>query len=257
MSYFNKLSYIIAFIFICISIPGLGKCDIKDGLIAYFDFEEGKGTLLKDGSGNKNDAEIKGKVEWVDGKYGKGLKFDGKDSYADISPGTIEPFDSVTMTAWVKISKKPSSHSYNIVGMTSGPGSGFYIELYAVDLAAWLCPPNINASFPYPSDFSEWHHVAAVYSSTEIRLYIDGQLKSRGAGAKLPDINSLPFRISGDHSEVENWAGSIDGIIDEVKLYGRTLDDKEIIETTGPMQGMNIAPCESVSALWGKIKVST
>lgn len=241
-------------IFVYLSSAELGHCDIKEGLIAYFSFDEGKGTSLKDGSGNKHDAEIKGKAEWVDGKYGKALKFDGKDSYAEIAPGTIDPFDSVTMTAWVKVSKMPSTHSYNIVGMTLGPGSGFYIELYKVDLAAWLCPPNINASFPYPGDFSEWHHVAGVYSSSEIRLYIDGQMKSRGAGAKLPDIKSLPFRISGDHPETGNWAGSIDGIIDEVRLYGRTLNDKEIIETMKPMQGMNVAPRESVLTLWGKIK---
>ncbi len=39
---------------------------------------------------------------------------------------------------------------------------------------------------------------------------------------------SYPFRISGDHTEQAGWGGSIDGVIDEVRLYERSLDANEM-----------------------------
>ena len=46
------------------------------GIVAYWPFDEGKGKDTKDASGNGNDGEIHD-AEWVDGKFGKALEFDG------------------------------------------------------------------------------------------------------------------------------------------------------------------------------------
>ena len=114
--------------------------DIQEGLVAYFQFEEGNGDELDDSSGLGNNATISGDVEWVEGKYDKGMQFDGESSYVDIPPGTVGPFEAVTITAWVKLVKMPTTYSYNIAGMSTGPGSGLYVELYNVNLAAWADP---------------------------------------------------------------------------------------------------------------------
>lgn len=45
-------------------------------------FEDGDGETAKDSSGLGNDGTIFG-PEWVDGKIGKALKFDGADDYVD------------------------------------------------------------------------------------------------------------------------------------------------------------------------------
>lgn len=236
-----------------ISSQAVGQTN--EGLVAYFKFEEGKGKTLNDYSGIGNDATITGDVEWVEGKYNRGLKFDGKSSYADIPTGKVGPlFEAVTITAWVKVAKMPSSHSYNIAGMTTGPGSGFYVELYAVVLAAWQCQPNnTNASTPYPTTFNEWHHLAGVYTGKEILLYIDGEQKANGPGAALPSVAGLPFRISGNHSEVSDWAGSLDGVIDEVRLYNRALGSDEIKDSMKEI-GMVVTPAGSLFTTWSKVK---
>jgi beta-galactosidase len=229
--------------------------DIQEGLVAYFQFEEGDGDELDDSSGLGNNASISGDVEWVEGKYDKGMQFDGESSYAEIPPGTVGPFEAVTMTAWVKLAKMPSTNSYNITGMTTGPGSGLYVELYSVALAAWQCQPNnTNASIPYPTMFDEWHHLTGVYNGADIILYIDGEEKAKGAGATLPDVTSLPFRISGDHSELANWAGSIDGVVDEVRLYGRALEPDEVKDAMESAEGKAVTLAGKLSTTWGEAK---
>ena len=228
--------------------------DTQEGLLAYFKCEEGGGKDLVDSSGEGNDADIKGDVEWVDGKYDKGVKFDGKSSYAEIAPGRLGPFDEATLAAWIKINKKPTAHSYNIAGMTTGPGQGFYLELYPVNLTAWQCGPNMNATVPYVATFGDWHHVAAVYSGDDIRIYIDGEMKTKAGGTALPKVTAMPFRIGGDHGELQEWGGSIDGIVDEVRLYDRALSDDDVKEAMNPDQGQAVTAAAKLLATWASIK---
>lgn len=227
---------------------------IEDGLVVYFTFDEGKGKTITDFSGMGNDADIKGNVEWVEGKYDKGMQFDAKASYAEVSAGIIDQLEAVTITAWVKIEKMPTTHSYNIAGISRGAGTGLYVELYAVNLSAWQCfPNNTNASVPYVANFNEWHHIAGIYSGKEILLYIDGEHKAKGAAGDLPDTFTFPFRISGDHPETDTWGGSLNGVIDEVRLYGRVLSPDEI-KTTMSQLNVSVSLLDSLSSTWSKIK---
>lgn len=52
-----------------------------DGLVAYWDFDEGSGTIAKDKSGNGNDGTIHG-ATYVNGRYGKALSFNGEGDLA-------------------------------------------------------------------------------------------------------------------------------------------------------------------------------
>ena len=246
------LMIIVAFLFDSVS------ADITDGLIAYFKFEKDDKKSLMDSSGLNHHANIFGDVKWVEGKYGKGMQFDGKSSYADIPARTFDAFDAITITAWVKIMKMPSSHSYNIAGLTTGPGAGMYVELYAVNLAAWQCQPNnTNASFAYPANFNEWHHVGAIYDGSKILLYIDGEQKAQGGGAKLPSVTSYPFRISGDHTELAGWGGSLDGIIDEIRLYERALNANEMRASMEESGNKFLVTLKGkLTSTWAKIKTN-
>ena len=55
---------------------------IEYGLILYYPFDDGKGTKVKDFSGNEHDGTIldDSKVEWVDGQkdFGGALNFSGQ-----------------------------------------------------------------------------------------------------------------------------------------------------------------------------------
>ena len=62
-----------------------------EGLVGAWLFDEGKGNVAKDASGNGHDGEIR-KAKWVDGKFGKALEFNGD--------GAVELFHTRTTLPW-------------------------------------------------------------------------------------------------------------------------------------------------------------
>jgi len=78
----------------------------------------------------------------------------------------------------------------------------------------------------------QWYHVAGTYDGTEIRVYINGNLEgSRTAPVSEPLVTStLPTGIG----HLPNWSVQwFEGIIDEVRVYGRALTPEEIAEHAG------------------------
>ena len=253
----KPIGFLVLAILFAFSVLVIGRANgqvVEEGLLAYFRFEEGDGEDLIDDSGLGNDAVIEGDVEWVEGKYENGMQFDGETGVAEIAAGAFDPFEEITMTAWLKLESIPPDFSYNIVGMTNGPGNGIYLEMYPGTLAAWQCGPNLNSSTPYGATFNEWHHVAGVYTGEKITIYIDGEQKSQGDGTTLPNVGGSPFRISGDHPAAVGHCGSIDGAIDEVRLYNRALDADEIKGTMASIGGEAVTSKDKLSITWGGLK---
>jgi len=72
-----------------------------DTIVGMWLFDEGKGNVATDESGNGLDGEFEGKPKWVDGKFGQALEFDGKGAYVQI-PGHDNPNKAITVSAWAK-----------------------------------------------------------------------------------------------------------------------------------------------------------
>ena len=63
----------------------LAEADVRECSVAMWLFDEGTGKVAKDSSGNGNDGVLKNAPQWVVGKVGQALKFDGgKKSYVDV-----------------------------------------------------------------------------------------------------------------------------------------------------------------------------
>jgi hypothetical protein len=70
-----------------------------------------------------------------------------------------------------------------------------------------------------------WHHVAAVKEAGRLRLFVDGRVVALSAPAHPFDYDlstSHPLRIGAGPHEHFN------GLISDVRVYGRALDDGEI-----------------------------
>ena len=81
---------------------------LNEKLISYWSFDQPAGNTVHDDSKNGRKGLLKG-PQWVAGKYGNALKFDGKDDYVDLVPTSAKLFDNMrafTITAWVKPEKR-------------------------------------------------------------------------------------------------------------------------------------------------------
>ena len=66
--------------------------------IGQWHLDEGEGESTEDSSKGKNDGELMNGAEWVDGKLGKAVKFDGQDDCIQIP--TEELPEEYTLSAY-------------------------------------------------------------------------------------------------------------------------------------------------------------
>lgn len=75
----------------------------------------------------------------------------------------------------------------------------------------------------------EWHNVVVTYDgNSALKLFIDGALTSENkTGGAIPDVNSVqPIRIGSNSFVPDNY---FTGLVDEVRIWNRTLDHSEIL----------------------------
>jgi len=96
------------------------------GLVGYWRFEEGVGTTVKDSSGYGNNGILENSDgdEWVEGRFGQALEFDGSDDYVDCgNDSSLNTPDAITIEAWIK----PFANNKRIVSKDDGSSSREYM----------------------------------------------------------------------------------------------------------------------------------
>jgi hypothetical protein len=169
------------------------------------------------------------KPEWVDGKYGKALSFDGATTFVEVEDSTIlTPTEKITIATWVKISDF-SDYPYLIekcddVGTQKG-----YALLIWNDGKPLLALKDGTNNHEIKSDnaltLNVWYYLVATYDGNKMRLYRNGILDKEGnvdAFTIEPTTNKLHF---GSKYGAENW---LSGIMDESCIYNRDLTSEEI-----------------------------
>ncbi len=130
-------------------------------------------------------------------------------------------------TTWVKIGGNNLNSGWTSVVEYVSTLIDFRGKLYAgtgfsgnADAAVWSYGNNGYLSSTQTSQDDQWHHIAATYNGTSMRIYIDGVLDaSEDIAVTMPD-NTLPLYIgstygSGGRGEAQ---GYFKGQIDEVRL---------------------------------------
>ena len=76
------------------------------GQVGYWDMDDGSGYTARDSSDNKNDGTLihmDPSSDWVDGKVGGALDFDGDNDYVGLGTDVNDTYDDVvTVVAWLK-----------------------------------------------------------------------------------------------------------------------------------------------------------
>ena len=197
------------------------------GLVAHWTFDEGSGRVAYDSSGHGLHGTLVGGVSrtWSAGQ-GSVLAFDGIHAYVDCGEDPL--FDitgPITVAAWVNITSVPSDWRTIIAkGDSAWRLSAYQSErrfLFGAGGAPWLARV---AGFVEVAS-AEWHHVCGTYDGQRLRLYVDGLLDVEKPWTDPIPTNDYPVYIS---ENAEKPGRFWDGMIDDVRLYDRALNDGQI-----------------------------
>jgi hypothetical protein len=231
-----------------------------DGLVLYLTLDEGSGDVAGDSSGNGHDGVIDG-PDWVDGKYGKALKFAGAESGTFV---TVESTDALnvnelTFSAWINAENWDGTRQ--IVGKSVHGGCsgrvqyGLFSEAGIFRLRFETEAAAVNIDAPALPPANEWVNVAFTNDGAKATIYINGVAVVEGDVPGPLKTNDDPWRIAQD-CERTNYIFA--GAIDDVRLWNRALSADELNEFIGQgveiLGGTSVEPQNKLSTKWAKIK---
>ena len=219
------------------------KTATANGLVGHWKLDDASGTKATDSSGSGNTGTLtnfalSGAVSnWINGKRGGALDFDGTNDYIDAgTSATLKPAD-FTFSTWVKYDVLTN---YMSIASTSadpaGYANGWVLEGRDSPYVLRLFVAGTAATNPTQIQTGVWYHVVSKYvTSTNTKtLYVNGVAGTPvSSGSTLSYVSDNPFSIgaqrTGPTSAYPNqtWY-PFNGQIDESRLYNRALTDAEI-----------------------------
>lgn len=220
-----------------------------DTLLAYWSLDE----TVEDLSGNENHGEINGDPAWVEGKAGKALEFDGVDDFVFVEDSdSLDVVDALTLEAWIKPASIPGSGERKVVYKSDAylikvKGSKISSDVH---VNGWI--GSLYDTQPTPLD--EWYHVAVVYDGTAEILYINAVEVDRKERAGKISVTSKHLGIGAIQKDFDsNPYDFFEGIIDEIKIYSRSMDADELTEEMESTSSA-VNKAGKLATMWGDIK---
>ena len=217
-------------------------------------FEEGKGKMIKDISGNGNDGELKG-PKWDKGKFGGGLSFGGKSDFVEVPDSdSLDLTDGLTIEMWLYLNAHSTAGGNGVtketaykVGVRSDKKA--MIRMTTGKLAWGSAVLAGKTDVPLKS----WHHVAGTYDAKtgEAKIYLDGKEDgSSEIGGQIVPNDSVLWIGRGQ-------APYLDGFIDEVRISNIARAGQEIQNAMERgLEGLFAVSLEKKLAMtWVSIKV--
>jgi hypothetical protein len=227
----------------------------EQDLVGYWPFDEGSGKETADVSGNGHDGGFVGDPDWVEGKFGKALRFDGQSSYVLIPHDEgISPTEEITLAAWFKpgVTINPANNDYRLMSKNNDIFLLFNYE--QLGNLGFLIKDSGGTNHVVHSTTNEWaadewYHVAGTYDGKELKIYINGELEATAAYAGAAGSSGLDMWVGAD-----DLPAYFDGAVDEVRLYGAVLNDAEIKRIMD--EPAAVRPEDKLPATWGETKTA-
>lgn len=221
-----------------IAAPGAAARVGDKHLVAYWAFDEGRGTSAADKSGHGHTGFLMAGAAWTpDAKVGTGaISFPSAGGVETNSP-VINTTQSFTVSAWVKLANTDGYQTF--VSIDGEKISGFYLQLrgdthqFAFTMLhndtteAASTPTYAGANFA--PQVGAWCHVVGAYDAPAnmLALFVDGRLAATQSF-------TTPWQAFG-HTAIGrgkydgNFADFTNAEIDEVRIYDAALSPAAIM----------------------------
>jgi len=203
--------------------------DLKRGLVAYYPFNGN----ANDESGNSNNGKVTGAVLTSDrnGKLNSAYYFDGL-SFIDCGSSSFNFGNSdFSICLWVNSSTLSTSQS--LVSKEKSGSQEQQFRLIYIKNSIYFC---MNGSGFWNGDYTlqksinsqAWSFICIVKSGNEYSLHIDGA-RVRSISASVSYFaNNNNLLIGARYGNSTQYSDYFKGMIDEVRMYNRTLSELEI-----------------------------
>ncbi|MCA9390285.1 DUF2341 domain-containing protein, partial [candidate division WWE3 bacterium] len=236
------------------------------GPVMYYPFDENGGTAqVTDMSsaatqvnGTMNNFE---KADWIDGKFGSALNFDGTaggSEYIDL--GIPNVWGGITISTWFKldnqtngedprfISKAGGSLENNhlwMLGATDDTGTGDF--LLRARISGSGSTTTVIGTHDYLND-GQWYHAAVTYNAATINLYLDGALVGTGsASGVVDDSGSWGANIGRNPGSNDNY---FEGALDDLRIYNYARTSAQLTEDMNGGHPLGGSPIGSQVSRW-------
>ncbi len=221
------------------------------GLVAKWSFDEAASPATHD-SVSGNDDKVEGFYKYVPGVTGTGLRFDGYTTHVIRTAQKAPPLaDAFSVEAWVALNTLPwnwvpivDDEQFRQVGYSFGIDAFGHLGLQVSVNGVWQA---LYSAAQLP--LKKWAHVCGTFdSATGLALYIDGKemgrLPVQGSMRAAEHVDLLigrapeavlPYPGDAIHPFYPVWF-SLDGILDEVKIYSRSLTAEEVQKSFAGVQ---------------------
>lgn len=239
----------------CIFIPSVYA---SEDLRLLWLFDEGKGNIAKDYSGNRNDGKITN-CEWAAGKNGGGIVFNGQSSLIELEHNDAINFEkALTVEAWFRPEGKSSTYA-PIARKGGGQGAGDPKSTgWGLDLGSngsklrgfIYSEPGTPVVIEGTKDIKtgEWSHVAMAYDGKKIVVYLNGEVEAE-IDCKAIGKNTGPLWV-GQHVDKKFF---LNGVMDELAIWSIARTQNQIRQDSEGIKAA-VEPYSKITALWGSLR---
>ena len=210
--------------------------------IAHYRLDEGAGVRVFDESGEGNHGTTTNMVvdntNWVNGKFGKALDFDGSDDYVALGARVASTADPLTIAGWIyadDLSAASIVYGMGIARSTTGDNTGDWMfgvdDGGSVHFANWRSSGADVDGLSYTADGviaeDRWYHVAAQWDGSSNKLYVNG------VEVSFTGTESTGSSWGTGHAIGRSWTTTAfhwNGMLDDIRIYNYARSSTEILQ---------------------------
>lgn len=245
MKPFSRSARSIPLALLALTLVGVGgstaRAGLQTGLVAYYQMN-GNGL---DSSGNGLNLSLVGNPSFGAGLYGQALSLNNDQAQYATRPGDDPAFDfgsgNFAIQVWVNFNQF-GGREQTLIEKFSGDGGpgwtlttpgGDSIQFYTSGLPSLQAPVSIAAG--------TWNQMIVDRDGSTLSIYLDGSLLASedvGGSSIIPSSNPL---LIGRRDAQDGRDFAVDGRLDEIAIWDRSLTTSEIASLWNGGNGMIIA----------------
>ena len=220
-----------------------------DDAVGIWLFDEGKGNVAADTSGNGNDGAIAG-AKWAEGKFGGALEFEPPHVVTVEHSDSLAFTDQMTIATWVYMNdgvsytaiRRNGAYLLEVQSLTEQVPGGYVFGIWSGGgFTGGVWGKTVL-------EFEQWYHVVGLYDGEEMRIYVDGTLEA--AKAQKGDVDGAGELLFGTFGG-EKFLGRLD----EVVFFGRAITTDEIAALMEGVEAvLPVSPRGMLTIAWGHLK---